>query len=334
MSGSVGKETKSPSRSPARKRQLKSFQTRRWGKGTTEDGATTENPCEEFKAFETLRWGTTTTEDQATTEGADDEFKSFRTRTWGNMSLDIGRSSEDFHAEAAQLQQQLAETQRLVLHAAQAPAVAPSVNVEGLRMQNSELVSTVNKLREENAVLLQRQQKMQQEAIEGLQARQELEQIVRREDAELRRMREETGNLVKILRDDIMNLNVQLSKQRQQCIDAEEQRDAQKQLFLKMFMKAKHDMEQSHTQHAKAVKHALSEGDQHVGEQVTASPLENGNAVARIRSEGNLMGNLTDLQRTQAAKRVWAKHYLELAAARRKAAKVSLPHLSPTSPML
>jgi len=197
-------------------------------------------------------------------------------------------------------------------------------------MQNRELLTTVKELREENAALLRTQQKMQQ-AVEELQTREELEQVVR-ENAELRRRLQETGDHVMLLQDEIPNLRAQLSKQRRKCNDAEEQRDFQKQFFLKLFMIAKHDMEQSKTHHAEVVEHAISEDYLRVAAKVTASPLDNRNAVALIPcTEDKLTGNLAGAQGTRASKRV----HFDLDASRLdgKASKVSLPHLGPSSPV-
>jgi hypothetical protein len=260
---------------------------------------------------------------------------------WGKATTDKGATTEDVDAENVLLSKQLLEAHLLVLHAAHAQAVVSDVDAEAVLMQNRELLTTVKKLREENAILLERQQEMEL-AIEELQTRQVLEQIVE-ENVELQgRLETTTGHVLILLDDienlkvDIKNLKVQLSKQRRKCNDAEEQRDAQKQLFLKLFMMVKHDTEQNNTQHAQAVKHAILEDYLRIAAKGTASPLDNRNEVARVPStEEKLEGNLTDMHGTQASKHVFAEHNCDLAAPGPdgKAPNVPLPHLSPSSPV-
>eukprot|EP00419_Tripos_fusus_P035301 CAMPEP_0172780092 /NCGR_PEP_ID=MMETSP1074-20121228/202751_1 /TAXON_ID=2916 /ORGANISM="Ceratium fusus, Strain PA161109" /LENGTH=245 /DNA_ID=CAMNT_0013617061 /DNA_START=49 /DNA_END=786 /DNA_ORIENTATION=- len=191
---------------------------------------------------------------------------------------------EDLYTEIALLKQQLMEAQLLVFQSGQATAVASDVKAEEVRMQNRELQKTVKELREENAVLLQLQQELDQ-AVEEF--------------------RTETRDYITRLFDDIENLESQLSKQHLRCKDAERQRDAQKQLFLKLFKMVKQDMKQNNTQHAKDVKHSTLEDYLRMAAKRTASPRDNGNEVAPVPStEDKIRNNLAHAQGTHAPKRV------------------------------
>jgi len=216
-------------------------------------------------------------------------------------------SVEDLHTEIALL--------KPTWQSVWAPAMASDMDAEEVRMQNRELLKTVKELREENASLLQSQEELEQ-AVEEVQA--------------------EARVYVTHLLSDIENLRMQLSKLHLRCNNAEEQRDVQKQLFLKLFMNAKHDMEQSNTQHAKAVKHAMLEDYLRIAAKRTASPLDNRNEAAPIHcTEDTFKNKLAHAQGTQTPKSVFAEHNLALPASRLdgNADEVSLPHLSPVSPV-
>jgi len=225
-------------------------------------------------------------------------------------------TAEDLHAEIALLKQQLMEVRRFVLQSVQAPAMACSVDAEEVQMQNRELLKTVKELREENAILLE--------------IRQALEQTIEEVQAQNRYN-------VTCLLDDIENLKIQLSKQHLRCNDAQEQRDAQKQLFLKLFMLAKHDMEQSNTQnntqHAKAFKHAMLEHYSRIAAKRAASPLDKKNEAAPIHcTDDNFKNHLAHAKGTQIPRRDFAEHHLVLPASKLDGkVEVSLPHLTPVS---
>eukprot|EP00419_Tripos_fusus_P001024 CAMPEP_0172680734 /NCGR_PEP_ID=MMETSP1074-20121228/16973_1 /TAXON_ID=2916 /ORGANISM="Ceratium fusus, Strain PA161109" /LENGTH=271 /DNA_ID=CAMNT_0013499115 /DNA_START=285 /DNA_END=1100 /DNA_ORIENTATION=- len=213
---------------------------------------------------------------------------------------------EDLHAEIALLKQQMVEVRLFVLQSVQAPAMASNVDAEEVHMQNRELLKVVKELREENAILYKIQQALGQ-TVEKIQA--------------------ETTNYVTCLLDDIENLKIQLSKQHLRCNDAEEQRDAQKQLFLKMFMIAKIDMEQNNIQHAEAVTHSMSQDYLRIAAKRNASPLDNRNKAAPIRcTEDKFKNKLAHVQGTRTPERVLAEQDLVLPAARpdAKAPEVSL----------
>jgi len=231
-----------------------------------------------------------------------------------HMAASVVKSvtAEDLHTEIALLKQQLMEVRLFVLQSVQVPAIASDVDAEEVRLQNRELLKTVKELREENATLLQIQEEVEQ-AVEEFQA--------------------ETRDYVTRLLDDIENLKIQLSKQHLRCNDAQEQRDAQKQLFLKLFMLAKHDMEQSNTQHAKAFKHAMLEHYSRIAAKRAASPLDKKNEAAPIHcTDDNFKNHLAHAKGTQIPRRDFAEHHLVLPASKLDGkVEVSLPHLTPVS---
>jgi hypothetical protein len=105
-------------------------------------------------------------------------------------------------------------------------------------VQYHRLLKTVKSLREENAILRQKLGSMEQ---------------ITRDNVELQRKDEEMSGRMMLLIEEIDDLKKRLTKECKRRIDADEQRCTQKELFLRLFMQLKHDMDKSNSQHASAV---------------------------------------------------------------------------------
>jgi hypothetical protein len=141
---------------------------------------------------------------------------------------------EDLQAENAVLRRQLKEAQVFILPSLEASAAASLGAVEDLKMQNRQLLKTVKVLQEEIATLSQTQSRM--------------EQVV--QDNDLQKKYQEMSGRMMLLIDDNDHLRNQLSEERERLANAEEHRCAQQELFQRMFMQIKHDMDHGNSKPA------------------------------------------------------------------------------------
>jgi len=135
---------------------------------------------------------------------------------------------DDLQAENAVLRRQLKEARDVMVPAAYASAAASLGVAEELRMENCCLLKTVAVLEEEITTLRHKQRSMEE-------------------------IRQEMNGRMMFLIDNIDILKNQVSAERQKCVDAEDRRCAQRDIFFKLFMQVKNDMDQSTGQQASAV---------------------------------------------------------------------------------
>jgi len=124
-------------------------------------------------------------------------------------------------AENALLKRQLSEALDFRVPSAEANAAAAEAVADELRTQNRKLLKTLKDLQESTAALLKRQTEMHH---------------IFEENAALQKSLEETRSHTMLLVEDIKDLEIQLSEQRQKCADSEAEQDVRKQLCYKLFM--------------------------------------------------------------------------------------------------
>lgn len=194
---------------------------------------------------------------------------------------------EDLQAENALLRKLLNEARAFIcdvqLHApasvsnpGEASAAASIANVDELWMQKHCSLKTVTVSLEEITTLHQKQRMMEQ---------------VIQDHVCLQRKHQEMTSRMMLLIDNIDHLKNQLSKERQRCVDAEEQRWAQKELFHRMFTRVKHDM---NDKGAPLGDHLPSAAEQHVclfnkqntsaSELLTEDKLKDATPTCRMKS--------------------------------------------------
>jgi len=128
---------------------------------------------------------------------------------------------EGLLAENMLLKRQLREALELRVPSAEAAVAASDAVADQLRVQNRKLSAMLKESREEIAALHEELGKM--------------EHIIE-ENAALQRSIEQTRHHAMRLVDDMQNLKIQLSEERQKCAYSEEQQDARKKLCHKLFM--------------------------------------------------------------------------------------------------
>jgi len=137
-------------------------------------------------------------------------------------------------------------------------SAARKTQVEDLQAENALLTKLLNEAREEITSLHQKHRIMEQ---------------VIQDNVCLQRKHQEMKGSMMLLIDEIDDLKNQLSKECQRCVDAEEQRWAQKELFHRMFAQVKHDMDKGNGQQASVFmndkgaplgEHLSSDAEEHV----------------------------------------------------------------------
>jgi len=165
----------------------------------------------------------------------------------------------DLLAANALLKRQLMEAEEIQVPSAMATARACAADAEQLRKKNRQLEENLHKVEKalsstisassaqihrEADDLRAENMKLQQHLCAASQCAEESIELRNRLESQLTALAEENKNL-----------RVQLTMQFKRCADAEMQREAQKQLFCKLFETAKHDMDQCDGDRGKAVTH-------------------------------------------------------------------------------